>query len=129
MLSKFSIGAKIALGFSCVVTIMLLILAFAIKGLSSSSDDFKVYREFARESVLSGRVQANMLMASRAAGNFLKTRDESFYDVFNTRITQAKGFANEQQEAMDDPERRALSVDLVNNIDQYQSVSDQVFQT
>lgn len=92
-----------------------------------SNADFKSYRDFARKSVLSGRVQANMLMASRAAGSFLKTRDEEYFDIFQNRIAQAKRFAVEQQDVLNDDSRKALSIDLVNSIDQYRNASLQVF--
>lgn len=127
LFGDLNIGSRISLGFSLVLGIMLVVAGFALQGLKTGSDSFKSYREFARETVLSGRVQANMLSASRAAGNFLKTRDESFYDEFRSRFDQAKLFAVEQQEAMDDPTRKELSVLLVGNLDQYRSVSDQVF--
>ncbi len=90
MFPTLSIGSKIALGFTAVLSLMLLIVGFSITNLQSGSSDFKSYREFARESVLSGRVQANMLMATRAAGSFLKTRDETHYEVYRNRIAQAK---------------------------------------
>jgi signal transduction histidine kinase/DNA-binding response OmpR family regulator/HPt (histidine-containing phosphotransfer) domain-containing protein/HAMP domain-containing protein len=127
MFSRLSIGSKIALGFTAVLSLMLLIVGFAITNLQSGSSDFKSYREFARESVLSGRVQANMLMATRAAGSFLKTRDEAYYEVYRNRIAQAKQFSVEQQEAMDNPKRKALSIELVSKLDQYRIVSEQVF--
>ncbi|WNC73746.1 response regulator [Thalassotalea psychrophila] len=127
MLSRLNIGAKMTLVFSTVFIIMLFSVGLSIKDLQMSSADFKSYRDFARKSVLSGRVQANMLMASRAAGNFLKTRDENYYDVFQNRIAQAKRFAVEQQDVLNDDTRKALSIDLVNSIDQYRSASLQVF--
>jgi signal transduction histidine kinase/CheY-like chemotaxis protein/HAMP domain-containing protein/CHASE3 domain sensor protein len=127
MVLKNSIGSKIALGFTLILVIMLVIVGLAINSLKSGSSDFKQYREFARESVLSGRVQANMLLASRAAGSFLKTRDEKYYEAYLTRIVQAKKFAIEQQEVMDDPKRKELSIELVNNLDSYRAVSERVF--
>jgi signal transduction histidine kinase/DNA-binding response OmpR family regulator/HAMP domain-containing protein len=127
MFTKFSIGAKIALGVSSVLLVMLLIISYSIFSLKVGITDFNTYREFARESVLSGRVQANMLMASRAAGNFLKTRDESFYETYLSRIALARRFAIEQQGKMDDPKRKELSLELVANLNQYRLVSEKVF--
>ena len=127
MLSKLNIGAKMTLVFSTIFLIMLFSVGLSIKDLKMSSADFTSYRDFARKSVLSGRVQANMLMASRAAGNFIKTRDESYYEIFQNRITQANRFAVAQQEIMNDVSRKALSIDLVNSIALYRSASEQVF--
>ncbi|MEP5765131.1 MAG: response regulator [Halieaceae bacterium] len=127
MFSRLNIGSKIALGFTAVLSLMLLIVGFAIVNLQSGSTDFKSYREYARESVLSGRVQANMLMATRAAVSFLKTRSDTDYGIYQSRLSQAKRFAVEQQEAMDNPARKALSIELVSELDQYRSVSEQVF--
>ena len=127
MFKHLKIGWKIALGFSMVLMIMLIIAIFAIRGLKSNSDGFKQYRELARESILSGRVQANMLMASRAAGSFLKTRDEKFYKIFQDRIDKAKDFAVQQREAMDNPDMKKLSNELVYKLNQYSNVSEDVF--
>lgn len=128
MFSTLSIGSKIALGFAAVLSIMLVIVGLSISNLQSGSSDFKSYREYARESVLSGRVQANMLMATRAAGSFLKSRDEAFYETYQARIALAKQFSVEQQEAMDNPKRKTLSIELVSKLDQYRIVSEQVFE-
>lgn len=127
MFSQLKIKAKITLVFATILSVLLLTIGFIIYNLQSSSEDFKQYREFARESVLSGRVQANMLMASRAAGRFLKTRNEDYAKEFDHRIKLAKQFSSQQVEAMDDPIRKTLSVELVDNIKQYQDASKQVF--
>ncbi len=127
MMSKLSIGSKITLGFSVILLMLLGVLGYSMKGLSSGAIDFKTYREFARESVLSGRVQANMLMSSNAASSFLKTRNDEYLNIYHKRMKFAKKFAIEQQEAMDDLQRHALSVQLVSRIDDYNKVSTEIF--
>jgi len=127
MLNKLSIGAKMVLVFSIVFIVMLINAGVSIKDLHLGSKDYKSYRELARKSVLSGRVQANMLMASRAAGNFLKTRDEQYLEIFDTRISQAQRFAVEQKDGMTDESRKALSIELTQSLDQYRDVSNEVF--
>ena len=75
-----------------VVVISALMVAFAISELWSGSESFKTYRSLARASVLSGRVQANMLTASNAAKDFLNTRDEQHLKVFRERFQTARSF-------------------------------------
>jgi len=77
MLSNLKIGTQIGIGFGLVLLIMGLVSLFAVNGLQTGSESFKAYRSLARQSVLSGRVQANMLMASKAAKDFLRTREET----------------------------------------------------
>jgi hypothetical protein len=66
MLRNLKIGSQIGVGFGLILLVMTLMVFYAVMGLETSHDSFKAYRNLARSSVLSGRVQANMLMASKA---------------------------------------------------------------
>jgi signal transduction histidine kinase/DNA-binding response OmpR family regulator len=68
-----------------------------------------------------------MLMASKAADNFLRRRDESHLGVFNNRFTTALEFALEQQTTITDPQRQRLSRELVDNLNNYRTASEEVF--
>jgi len=128
MLSIRKIGTQIGIGFGFVLVIMGLVSLFAVKGLQTGSDSFKAYRSLARQSVLSGRVQANMLMASKAAKDFLKTREEAHLEVFDARFRQASDFARQQSNAMQDAERRRLSERLLASLDNYRAVAEKTFE-
>ena len=127
MLKNLKIRNQIALGFVLVLGVSALMIGFALDGLRTGSESFKTYRELARASVLSGRVQANMLTASNAAKSFLSTREAEQLDVFQERFKRARGFAVEQQNNIADPTRRELSRKLVEDLDSYRAASEEVF--
>jgi PAS domain S-box-containing protein len=128
MLKKLTIRTKTVLGFGLILLVMASIVTFAIRGLQSSGESFKTYRRLARSSVLSGRVQANMLMASKAAKDFLKSRDDKHLDSYDERFKLANTFALEQQATMEDPQRRELNGILVDQLEKYQEANKDVFQ-
>ncbi len=86
MFRNLSISAKTGLGFGLVLLVMASVDVFAIRGIRTGNESFATYRRLARSSVLSGRVQANMLMASRAARDFLQSRDETFLEAYEARF-------------------------------------------
>lgn len=128
MLKNLSIGKQIGIGIGLILLVSALVATFAISGLQKSADNFSEYRMFARESVLSGRVQANMLIASNAARDFLRTRDEKAAETFDERFAAAREFAIEQQDLMDDPSRLEMSRQLVEELDEYDDKTKEVFE-
>ena len=128
MLRNLKIGSQIGLSFALILLIMAVVSLFALNGLQTGSQSFKIYRGLARQSVLSGRVQANMLIASKVAKDFLKTRKEAHLQVFDTRFRQARDFAEEQFEAMQNAERRQLSQRLLESLDDYRDVTEKTFE-
>ncbi|MDH3879446.1 MAG: HAMP domain-containing protein, partial [Desulfobacterales bacterium] len=127
MLKNLKIRNKIGLGFVLVLAVSIVMLGFALDGLRTGSESFKTYRELARASVLSGRVQANMLSASNAAKSFLSTREDDQLDVFHERFDRARDFAMDQQTQVTDPTRRELSRELVEDLENYRVASEEVF--
>ena len=127
MLKNFKIRTQIGVGFVLVLLVSALMIVFALEGLRTGSESFKTYRELARASVLSGRVQANMLSASNAAKSFLSTREDDQLEVFQERFDRARDFALEQQTNIADPTRRELSRELVEDLNNYRAASEEVF--
>jgi methyl-accepting chemotaxis protein len=127
VLKGLKIRTQIVLGFCLILMVSSAIIAFAIRGSRSSSESFKSYRGLARASVLSGRVQANMLMASNAKKSFLYTRDEKHLQVFRKRFELAREFADEQQLNIADQDRGEMSRELVESLDRYGAAADEIF--
>ena len=127
MLKDLKIGTQVGLGFALVLLVMVLAGYHAIDGLRTSGEGFKSYRHLARDSILSGRVQANMLMASKAAKDFIKTRDVQAEAAFNERFESAQRFALEQRSEMADPQRQLMSQELVEGLATYREVVSHVF--
>jgi DNA-binding NtrC family response regulator/CHASE3 domain sensor protein len=127
VLRSLKIRTQIVLGFCLILMVSAAIIAFAIRGSRSSSESFRSYRGLARASVLSGRVQANMLMASNAKKSFLYTRDEKHLQVFRKRFELAREFADEQQLNIADQDRGEMSRELVESLDRYGAAADEIF--
>ena len=128
MFKNPSIRLKTALGFALILLVMATEIVFAIQSLQQGSQSFKTYRRLARSSVLSGRVQANMLMASRAARDFVQTRDDKYLDIYNERYAASRRFAIEQQKTLEETGRREISRGLVEQLDEYHRASLMLFQ-
>jgi methyl-accepting chemotaxis protein len=128
MLKNMTIRSKTVVGFGLILLVMASVVVFAIRGLRSASESFTTYRTLARSSILSGRVQANMLIASRAAKDFLKSRDDEYLEIYEQRYENARKFAHEQQATMEDPQRRELSGNLVDKLESYHRANQDVFQ-
>ncbi len=128
MFKNLRIGKQIWLGFGLVVIVSALMSAYAIHGLKESAESFREYRSLARASVLSGRVQANMLMASTAAKDFLNNREEKSAEDFDERFASAREFALDQQGSMEDARRLEMSRELVESLDEYHATVSEVFE-
>jgi PAS domain S-box-containing protein len=128
MLKNFAIRSKVVLGFGLILLVMASVVLFAIRGIQSSGDSFTTYRSLARSSVLSGRVQANALMASRAAKDFIRSREDSHLEIFDQRCDSAIQFASGQHAMMEDAARRELGKQLIENLESYISANRDVFQ-
>ncbi len=62
MFKKLSLSKKLYYGFASVILLLIIISLLSYKTISNSSEEFTAYRGLARETNLSGRVQANMLV-------------------------------------------------------------------
>ncbi len=127
MFSNLRIGARIGIGTALVLVVMAALSFYAISGLRTGGESFRDYRALARASILSGRVQANMLIASKSVRDFLNTSDPAEIEIFNERFTAAKTFAQEQQQALQDPSRRAMNDELVADLDRYETTVAEIF--
>ncbi len=61
-MKNLSLAAKIGMGFGVVILLLIAVSIISWRGLSGVADGFVDYRRLARDTNLSGRLQANMLM-------------------------------------------------------------------
>ena len=76
MLKNTSITMKIAIGFGILLSLLLVITAAGMWGLTVAKEDFNAYRGLARGTNQEGRIQANMLMTRMHMKNFILSPDE-----------------------------------------------------
>ena len=112
-----SIKAKFTWSFLTIIALVIGLTIFIEQGISKSSDGFTSYREMAKDSVLAGRVQANMLMVRMNVKDFLQTKSKKDLDEFNMYYDKTTGFVNTALKEIGKPSRvpmvKKISEDLV----------------
>lgn len=113
-MKKLTMAGKIALGFSSVVGLLLIVGAVAFFQLRGASGGFVDYRHLARDTNLVGRLQANMLMAEDYVKRYQLTSDEAYLTAYENRYSKMKEFLEESKKEILDKKR----LDKIKQIDQ-----------
>ena len=92
MLKNLSIKMKLICSFSLIALLVAILAGYGNYGVSNSAEGFTNYREMARDSVLAGRVQANMLMVRMNVKDYLNTPIQKEIDEFNGYYEKTNGF-------------------------------------
>jgi len=103
-----SIKAKFILSFSMIGLLVAGLAIFIVNGVSKSSDGFTSYREMAKDSVLAGRVQANMLMVRMNVKDYLKTPIQKEIDEFEGYYKKTDSFVKEALVEIQKPTRAPM---------------------
>ena len=119
MLNNVSVGKKIALGFAICIGVLVVVAGVGWFGLGTASDGFARYRKIARDNVLLGRVQANLLEARIQVKNFLQTGDAKAVDTFNERFETLGKLVEEATESIHNPERAKLVEEILRDYKVY----------
>jgi methyl-accepting chemotaxis protein len=120
------LATKLSLGFGVILVLLLGLTTLAITSIDNSNDGFTRYRALARDTNLSGRVQAHMLMLRTSLKDFVISGSQEHRDQFIESFKVLQGFMAEAQEAIDAPERAALVDKADENIRQYGKSFDAV---
>ena len=112
-----TIKMKLILSFSLIAIAVAVLAGNNILGVSKSAEGFKSYREMAKDSVLAGRVQANMLMVRMNVKDYLKTTSQKDINEFNEYYTKTNGFVHEALIEIQKPTRapmvKSISQDML----------------
>ncbi len=87
-LKKYKLGTKIAIGFGAVIILMMLSILLGYLGLNKNSEHFSHYRKIAKNNILAGRIQENLLDSQIAFKNFIVTGESSSQKEFEQRFKQ-----------------------------------------
>lgn len=117
---------KVLMGFSSVIVLLLIVSIIAFIALESASLGFSEYRGLARDTNLSGRLQANMLMVRIDVLKFLKDGKEENVISFNKYMDIVNGFMDEAKIEIQKPERAFLIDKAANEIKEYTEEFNQV---
>jgi len=116
MFKDVTIVSKIIIGFGVLFVLLLGISGFAFFSIEHSSESFNQYRHLARDSVLAGRLQANMLLVRFHTNRFLKTGSKEDVKEYYKREKLMLQFIEEATRDIREPgraERVALIRELV----------------
>ncbi len=120
-MKNLTIKIKLILTFLIVGILITILASYSIISITKVSDGFSQYRKMARNTVLAGQVQSNMLTVSINVKDYLSnpTEEESekFSQNFNTVIKSIEEAKVEIQEES----RATLVKELLNNATKYKS--------
>ncbi|MBT6563810.1 MAG: HAMP domain-containing protein, partial [Candidatus Scalindua sp.] len=115
MLKNVTIVSKILIGFGILFSLLLGVSVFSFYGIGNSKESFNQYRDLAKDSVLAGRLQANMLLVRFHTNRFLKSGSAVDVRKYKTREKLMLQFIDEATLMIKKPER-AEKVTLIREL-------------
>lgn len=126
MFNKMRLATKLYLGFGLALLLLICVSTIGFISISNSTDGFTEYRGFARDTNLSGRLQANMLMVRMNVKDFITTGSDKDKKQYDSYYEEMSSFLETAQAEIQQPERAAL-VDAVNeHVLEYQEAFTEV---
>ena len=126
MFNKLSLAKKLSIGFGGVLILLAAVGVIAYMSLNQATDGFTEYRGMARDTNLSGRVQANMLMARMNVKDYIISATEQDRQQFEEYFRQTEEFVETAQQEIKDPERASLIDQIDDKLKTYRAGFDQV---
>ena len=105
MLKNLTLKAMLNLAFGTLVSLLAILALFSYSGLTDTYSGFSQYRDLARDTNLSGRVQANMLSMHLEVQGFLNTREPNHLEDYKTRKAAMDEFLKQAEKEIQQPER------------------------
>ncbi|SJN54153.1 Methyl-accepting chemotaxis protein McpS [Vibrio ruber DSM 16370] len=128
MFRDLRLGLKIGAGFAVVLILLSIVLGASIFALQSVSDGVNKYRDLARESNLSSRLQTNMLMVRMNVKDFLRTRNTEDIATYQDYLAKMQSFLNEAKQSVHSADRENLIDQVSLSINTYDKAFKQVIE-
>lgn len=119
MLKNMSIKMQLIISFTVIAILVLVSSTINYFGVIKTSNGFSQYREMAKNSVLSSRVQANMLMLRMNVKGYLNEPAQKEIDDFNKYYEKTNLFLKEALENIKKPSRTPLVKEIDENLKVY----------
>ncbi|VFQ46446.1 methyl-accepting chemotaxis protein (mcp) signalling domain [Desulfoluna butyratoxydans] len=126
MVKKMTLRTKLTLGFATILTLLAFTSLLGISKLRTSSQGFASYRDMARDTNLSGRVQANMLMARMSVKGYLINGSESDREEFQAYYKKMYAFLERAGQDIEHPERAAKIAQIKKDVERYHQAFGEV---
>ncbi len=90
MLNKLSLAKKLIIGFAMLIALLLTISVVSYNTIYNASTDFSTYRQLAKGTNTSGRIQANMLMTRMNVKDFIMTGSDHDIKQYQEYLDKAE---------------------------------------
>ncbi|REL26791.1 methyl-accepting chemotaxis protein [Thalassotalea euphylliae] len=111
---QLTLAQKLYAGFGVVLTLIVVVGVLSYFALQNATQGFTGYREMARDTNLSGRVQANMLMVRMNVKDFIITNSDKDKQQFEEYWQKTQSFMQEAQREIN-ASNRAKAIDEVDD--------------
>jgi methyl-accepting chemotaxis protein len=126
MFKNMTIKAKLIASFVTISVLVAILAIYSITAIGKSADGFTNYREMAKDSVLAGRIQANMLMVRMNVKDYLTTKSQKDVDEFNEYFNKTEGFIQTAKKEIQNPTRAPMIAKMDEDLKTYKASFNQV---
>lgn len=126
MFRNLRLGSKIGLGFGVVLVLLSIVLGVGLFALQRADEGISEYRGLARDTNLSGRLQANMLMVRMNVKDYLITNSDKDLQQYSDYLSEMQGFLDDAKQEIQKPERASLIAEVDIAAVTYQDAFDKV---
>ncbi len=126
MFDKISLAKKLSIGFGLVLVLLTSVGFIAERSLELATQGIGQYRELARDTNLTGRVQASLLMVRMNVKDFFVSGSDKDRQAFEQYWEKNQGFMAEAKQQIADPERARILADVDLKLKEYDKGFDQV---
>ncbi len=102
--NKMKLGIKLPIFLGSILALLLLSTSFGYFGLRQNSDYFEQYEKIVNQTVLAGRIQANLLESRIAFKNFNEFEEDTNQLVFENRFSKMQTFIDQLKATTDRPD-------------------------
>jgi methyl-accepting chemotaxis protein len=126
MLGNISIVKKISIGFGTCIAVIGLVAFASLFGLTDAQEGFVDYRHIAKNNVLMGRIQANLLETRLQALSYIQHSNPENITVFKERYGQTRKFIEEALTTIQQPNRLKTVKKMEKNLQEYGDVFEKI---
>lgn len=117
---------KLILGFAAVLILLGVVAFVGNFAISGASTGFGEYRNMARDTNLTGRIQANMLLARMGVKNYIISSSEENVSDFNENFKDMVEFIEDAKTDIEDPERKEKILYIDDKQKEYKAAFEEV---